>query len=153
MCYFGYTFEKGQAVAETVAHYLQHPKLRDANTVVGIGLSGTIMLPWVRHLTGREVIAFRKEGQSSHAGLFSESYGVEGYDRHLRYVILDDFVEQGSTLRTVRDYMSKYYRWSTCVGVLLYQGHYLREGVGLPGVPHMILGEEVAEWHKELEKA
>ena len=109
MCYFGIIFKDLSSVVDVVAHQFNDPILERVNLLVGIGLSGTMPLLSIRERTGIEVIALHKPKSMSHAQVLWEVNSLgwdvnnppESYDH--RYVILDDFVGQGNTVRAIQE--------------------------------------------------
>lgn len=63
------------------------------DTMVCMGTSGTSLVPWLARRLRKYFVIVRKDGESSHAS--SRLNGMLG----ARYVLVDDFVETGSTLR------------------------------------------------------
>jgi len=142
MCYFGTLFSQTEEVVDTVVHHLQNPRLGQVDCVVGIGLSGTMPLVPVRQKSGINIRAIRKQGVESHSGVSAASeYADSG-----RYVILDDFVESGSTLTALRAKMAEVFpRWE-CAGVILYSQYSTCDT--FLDVPILGVAEEVQDLHK-----
>lgn len=97
----------------------------DAGTIVVTGKSGVSLGFAVAMLLDFPLVVVRKSGEASHGS------DVEGPNGHIvgRYIVLDDFVQSGTTIRTIADKLSN--RASTsglapveCVGVLCYSGQY-----------------------------
>lgn len=89
------------------------------------GYSGCAMAYPVGMLTGIPLICVRKDKENSHAATLVEG----GKDRdHQKYLIIDDFVSSGTTIKRIMDEISKrdesqrqvMQRKCKCVGVLLY---------------------------------
>jgi orotate phosphoribosyltransferase-like protein len=74
------------------------------------GVSGAALGPTVADRLGVNIIAIRKPGDGSHSSNTAE--GVRG----VRYIVIDDFVSSGKTLKTVVDTLSD----CTCVGIYCY---------------------------------
>lgn len=102
-------------VVETLAHQLKRPELHDVELLVGMGISGTVLLPWLSDMTGIPFAIVRKKTSRSscHSGI-----GVEGYPDGSpgKYVVIDDLTSTGATVHKILDEM---WRWE-CAGVLLY---------------------------------
>lgn len=81
------------------------------------GLSGTIVGTFAADRTGRQFAIVRKPGEESHGDT------IEGYTLN-KYVIIDDFIETGSTILRIMRQLEKYklidQRTPECVGILLY---------------------------------
>lgn len=92
--------------------------------VAFMGNSGAMFGPILAAATGKEMILVRKNKENSHSTLNVEGYMNE--TEHLRYIITDDLVSSGETLRTIRDRIEetckvlRYYK-PECVGVVLYR--------------------------------
>jgi len=67
----------------------------DYDTMVGTGLSGSLVIPTLARALGKEWAIIRKASESSHAGA-----GFEGTIGK-RWIFVDDFMETGSTERAV----------------------------------------------------
>ena len=97
--------------------------LRRFPRTVGIactGISGITLGTLVAHQTKRELIVVRK-GESTHS-----MFKVEGYTPE-QYVIVDDFMDSGHTIRRITQEMRTRHIYaepkpSECVGVILYNG-------------------------------
>ena len=85
--------------------------------VVGMGMSGTLPLVPVHLAAGLAFRAIRKGDDSSHGSADPESPRV---GTEARYVIIDDLVDTGATVRTIIDKLPKHWE---CAGVLLYQSN------------------------------
>lgn len=142
-CYFIKLFDQTTEIIDTVAHWLQHPRLGRVDCVVGIGLSGTMALIPLRQKTGIHVWAMRKNGVKSHGGVSASST----YTPRARYVILDDFISTGATLMSLRTRMESLAPFWECVGVLLY-GQGCNNMDVFTDVPIFGLADEISELHK-----
>lgn len=96
----------------------------DFDTMVGMGLSGSLVVPLLAREFGVNFAIIRKKGESTHDdGQFVGNIGH-------KWIFVDDFIEQGNTLRTVtkavRDIEQDFYQMYTndsqvkCVGAYLY---------------------------------
>lgn len=79
------------------------------DAVAVTGLSGLLMGPVVADRLGKGIIVVRKEGEKNHSGYAIES-SVSG-----KYVIVDDFISTGATIRRIVDNVGE-----GCVGICLY---------------------------------
>ena len=123
MSYFDALLQEPEVVARTIAHQLGNPLFGHVDCVVGIGLSGSLVLLPIRMLTGLHVVAVRKEETTTHSRRPWEStYELEhpnnvSSTRVGRYVIVDDFASTGNTIRVVREVIGTQ---GTCAGIILY---------------------------------
>jgi hypothetical protein len=86
------------------------------DTVVGTGLSGTVYVSRVAPVLGKSFAIVRKaDDQSTHS-----CYRVEG-SVGLEYIIADDFMCTGRTVRHAIEQMHENYPWSKFVGVWCYE--------------------------------
>lgn len=81
--------------------------------IVCTGLSGILIGVPAAEKTERQFAIVRKKGETSHA-----CNEVEGY-KLAEYVIVDDFIDSGDTIRRIIDAMNKRNE-SSCRAVLLY---------------------------------
>ena len=94
--------------------------LKDFPSDVGIafrGVSGMLVGIRVADRTGREYTIIRKPGESMHS-----PWRIEGW-RPAQYVIIDDFVSSGDTIKAIVKEMKGID--SECIGIILYNGHEL----------------------------
>ena len=88
------------------------------------GMSGAVMAPILAHLLGKGLLFVRKgdsyqdvgSGEARHSSL-----KVEGPCGHIRFLIVDDFIAGGSTVRRIHKHVTKYNPFATCVGVYLWR--------------------------------
>jgi len=86
------------------------------DTIVGTGLSGTVYVSRVAPTVGSKFAIVRKpDDQSTHS-----CYRIEG-SVGLEYIIADDFVYSGRTVRRVIERMREEYPWSKFMGVWTYE--------------------------------
>jgi adenine/guanine phosphoribosyltransferase-like PRPP-binding protein len=89
-----------ERVVQTIVQELQpHKEMFD--TIVCTGVSGLLYAPIVAYLMKKHLAIVRKSPGNSHA-----SQMVEG-ELGKRWVVLDDFIRCGDTLRTIRDKVSE----------------------------------------------
>lgn len=89
------------------------------DTMVGIGLSGTLVVPTLARQAGKYWAIVRKEDNSHSTNRFEGEIGRT-------WLFVDDFINTGHTLKTVQgiieDIFADYYGYSTkYVGTYLYQ--------------------------------
>ena len=104
-----------QAVARVVAALSQFPS---SVGIVCTGLSGILIGVPAADRLRREFAIVRKECDSLHA-----CQQVEGY-RFTEYVIVDDFIHSGDTLRRIIDTMQHSDLKGVCKGILLYDSKF-----------------------------
>lgn len=90
--YFTRAFENLEDIADDVAHYLRGVEY---DTMIGTGLSGTLVVPTLARILGKHWAIVRKE-RSVHTSIMVE--GTIGE----RWLFVDDFVSSGTTRRTVQ---------------------------------------------------
>lgn len=94
--------------------YSEHPEWRQIPLVV-TGISGmAIGFPLASKLN-LEICVVRKDGDSVNA-----MRKVEGYIPQGDYLILDDFIGMGTTVRRIMATIQKESPTSRCIGILLY---------------------------------
>lgn len=97
-----------------------------AQAIAFRGISGALVAPIVAYRLGLNVIPIRK-GEHSHGGATHHKRALEA-TLVQRYVIVDDFIESGTTVREiVRD---RRVEGCECLGVLLYAKPVPPEGAG-----------------------
>lgn len=84
--------------------------------IVCTGLSGILVGVPVAEQSDREFAIVRKPNESCNS-----SYKIEGYT-FTNYVIVDDFISGGETIRRVLEVMNDTRPESNCLGILLYDG-------------------------------
>lgn len=85
------------------------------------GISGILVAVPAAEKTNREFVIIRKPGEQKHS-----SNTVEGYNLK-EYVIVDDFIDYGKTVKRIVREMKNRTRWgqsypAQCRGVILYDG-------------------------------
>jgi len=102
---------KRRETVEIIAQILRHYEF---DAIAFRGLSGALFAPTVAMLLDKSLLAVRK-GEDCHS-----SRTVEGDYAALTYVILDDMVSSGETIRVIVEDIKKVMPWAECVGVLQY---------------------------------
>jgi hypothetical protein len=92
------------------------------------GISGMMMGPAVAHYAGKNLLVVRKAGENSHSYLSVEGMVPEGEDPEFWYVILDDFVNTGETVRTIEEKVGDHFPRALLRGVVEYNTGGRREG-------------------------
>lgn len=100
--------------------------LGQVDTLVGVGMSGSLLVPRLADALGIEALVLRKPGVNTHASSVAEG--------HLgsRWVFVDDFISSGETLRRayglVNELAEKYDIKTEFAGAYLYRNdHKLKE--------------------------
>ncbi len=83
--------------------------------LVFTGLSGQLIGIPLAHTTNRP-FAIVRQVPSYHSCL-----KVEGYIHVSQYIIIDDFIESGKTIKTIIKEMTKASPKAKCIGILLYE--------------------------------
>jgi len=79
------------------------------------GLSGMLVAPIVALKLHKTILAVRKSDEDNHSGRM-----VEGDYNARRYVIIDDIVSSGQTVRDIVELVAKAIPDAECIGVLQY---------------------------------
>lgn len=80
------------------------------------GVSGAAMAFPLAHVLSLPIYCVRKHTENSHA--LSTGAGV--FLNGKRYLIVDDFIDTGSTINTIVEHVNEIWNDATCVGVLEY---------------------------------
>jgi len=125
MCYFSNAFQSPEATVDAICHALNDPKFDRPECLVGTGISGAVVLMAVSMRTGIPFAIVRKlwDAESSYMDGGSHSQRrIESSDKQLgRYVIVDDLISSGDTVRNIRNAVEAVYNNTQCVGIVLYQ--------------------------------
>lgn len=96
------------------------------DTIVGTGLSGSLVIPMLARRLRRKWAIVRKDGEQRHS-----SYQIEG-EIGDRWIFVDDLIASGRTLRRVQEVVQEEFRireaQTTYVGAWLYATPHWREG-------------------------
>lgn len=101
------------------------------DTVVVCGISGLLVGPQVSEKLDKNITIVRKKNEKRYS-----PFVIEGAHPS-RYVVLDDLVCSGSTLKHILRNIKEEYPASECVGVYMY----LREECGYAGSPEVFKRE------------
>jgi len=125
MCYFDNVFQSPEATVDTICHALNDPRFDRPECLVGSGVSGAVVLMAVSMRTGIPFAIVRKLGdvERSHmdSGSHSDRYIESTIPKIGRYVIIDDLISSGNTIRNIRNAVGAVYDHAQCVGIVLYQ--------------------------------
>lgn len=87
------------------------------DTIVFRGMSGTLISPTVSLYLRKKMLLVRKQDQS-HSPL-----SVEGDYEVKKYIIIDDCIDSGNTIRSILSKIFEFNRKAKPVGVLLYNDY------------------------------
>ena len=128
MCYFSNAVHYPKITTDAICHSLKDPKFDNPELIVGTGMSGTLVLLPTSIQSGIPCLPIRKEqdtARSSHEGGSHSSRYLEGergqYQTITRYVIIDDIISEGRTVKYIREKMKCWWPDAKCVGIILYQ--------------------------------
>lgn len=106
--------ERRRAVERTRHRLCELPPF---DAIAFTGLSGSVIAGAVGLAMDKYLYCVRKDGENRHSG-----YQCEGPGTGLRYVIIDDFISTGSTLRRIRNMVSAHTdNAAQCVGAYLWR--------------------------------
>lgn len=106
-----------RVVKQTATAIRRLQKLLEFNQIVCTGISGQSIAWPVGYVTDIPVAVVRRKSERGHHG-----YKVENFSRYKRYIIIDDFICTGDTIRHMVQTINKEYAddGSQCVGVFCY---------------------------------
>jgi len=104
------------------------PKLK-IDAIACRGVSGSSVAFATSYVIGLPIIYVRKPTENSHGDKI-ESCGAS---KHKNYIIIDDFIDTGTTVKEIIKSIKTNYDDIVCVGVLLYDEHAKRTKVDLSG--------------------
>lgn len=106
-----------QTVKETITALRRLKRVLSFEQIVCTGISGQSIAWPVGYITGIPVAVVRRKGERGHHG-----YDVEHFDSTKKYIILDDFISEGNTVRHMVKTINKRFQVDTknCVGIYLY---------------------------------
>ena len=123
----------GQGISNKATHLIRKIKESgvDFDAIAFRGMSGALISPVVAARLNKKVIVCRKTTDNSHSSYETEA----NFSDIKRYIIIDDFMETGKTIRVIlnqvrRANMTKSGRGrSKCVGVFLYLNKQQRRSI------------------------
>lgn len=97
------------------------------------GNSGALIAPIVAYLMNKDIICVRKDGEDSHT-IFTK---VEGNRLVQSYVIIDDFIDTGNTIKIIKNMIALHLNPNAkCISIVLYASKLKRkEFIGIPVIP------------------
>lgn len=84
------------------------------DSIACCGVSGMLVVPQIAELLNKHIVVVRKEGDKCYSEFRTE--GVAPF----RYIILDDLICSGKTVKRIKNVLKDEYRRSICVGVYCY---------------------------------
>ena len=129
-----------EAVVLSVADKLRD---KDFDAIAFCGMSGAMVAPSVAALLSKSMILVRKELEMRERVCHS-TREVEGDKAARKYVILDDGISTGTTLKRIRDAIKKWNPEAECGFAIMYSGAWefneCSEFEGIPILRPSILG-------------
>lgn len=119
------------------------PLLGKIDGFVGRGMSGVCMGNVIAYALGRPFAIVRKDEdiESSHSWMRVEYPRVSAFETIAwRYVIVDDFISSGATVRTIVTEMKEHCPKAQCVGVFVYDS----ENYNLASARESLKGQDLA---------
>lgn len=89
-------------------------KVENFDSIVCCGTSGLLVVPQIAELLNKHIVIVRKRDERSYS-----SFGVEGVAPY-RYIIIDDLICSGKTVRHIKNSIKDEHPRATCVGVYCY---------------------------------
>lgn len=139
MCYFRNAIQNPQMTIDSICFALKDPKLGNVDYIVGMGMSGILILVPVSMQSGIPCVAVRKQVEMdedpSDRGCHGNKVVERSHSNYTptnRYVIIDDFIESGNTIGRIRKIMSQQYQDSKCADVILYQDNGYISSLDIP---------------------
>jgi len=109
-----------RTVDSTIKKVEELKKETDFDTIAFTGISGAAMAFILSHWLDVPLLCVRKQGESSHYHQLTRKI-LEGNVHDVRkYIIVDDFIASGSTLRRVVDAINHGNYMAKCVGLVMY---------------------------------
>lgn len=98
----------------------QLQKELEFDTIAFSGMSGSAMAFILANELNCTLLAVRREKEASHFVSGSRNEVVEGFYDANKYLIVDDFISSGDTIRRIASKIHGVNKLSECVGILLY---------------------------------
>lgn len=125
--YLGHVFDPNRfpkAVDKTIAAAERLKKLEGYDTIAFTGMSGAAMAFLLSHWMDVPLLCVRKKTDSSHFVSSSPPRYLEGHAHEVRkYLIVDDFIASGASVRYMIDTIRETNYRAECVGMLLYAAY------------------------------
>lgn len=113
----------GKSRKKTIEKCIEKLSELEFDAIACAGISGLTVAPIVAHLMDKNLIVLRKCSENSHASQEIEGM-IDGLDRPIRIVILDDLIDTGATINKIvsetKEMAKEYSIKLDFLGVLLY---------------------------------
>jgi adenine/guanine phosphoribosyltransferase-like PRPP-binding protein len=96
------------------------------------GVSGIVLGTLLSQKFERHLVVVRKQREAKHSGYIVEGLQAINGVGNLKYVIVDDFISTGTTIKRMRYELSRHARGSELVGAYLYNDCGFRPAQDLP---------------------
>jgi len=145
-----YSVIEREYIAQAVPKAVEQLSHYDFDAIACRGVSGLLIAPILAYLMHKTLIVVRKSTADTHANQM-----IEGDLGARRYVIVDDFVSMGTTVRAIVDEIQKAcgsMRVPECIGVLEF-ANVVRPYTSSRSIGTIpILGKSYMEWKTEEEQ-
>jgi adenine/guanine phosphoribosyltransferase-like PRPP-binding protein len=84
------------------------------DTIVGCGTSGLIVIPQIAEILDKHILVVRKPKEKCYSEFSTEGVAPS------RYIILDDLICSGSTIRHIKRTINNEYPIAKCIGIYCY---------------------------------
>lgn len=132
MCYFScaLTHDARREIIEGMVKLLT-PESDTFEAIAFRGMSGALIAPSIADRLGKKLAIVRHEKSE----VRSHGQQVECVESFSSYIIIDDFVAGGTTVRQIVSGLKKYQSDAQCVGVYCYKMDYASNGRKVDGLP------------------
>ena len=90
-------------------------RIKDSfDSIACSGVSGLMVIAQIAELLDKHIIIVRKKGEKCYS-----EFATEGVSPH-RYIIIDDLISSGSTVKHIKKVIKDDYSRSSCIGVYCY---------------------------------
>lgn len=93
------------------------------DTIAFSGMSGAAVAFILAHELDVPLLCIRKKGESSHYCNDYNDRHVEGHLTAEKYLLVDDFISSGKTVRFILDSIKREAPKAVCIGMLMYSGY------------------------------
>jgi len=149
--YFDTVFEHPSELVDVISHELNNPIFGKIDFIVGTGLSGILPLLSVSIKTKIPFVVVRRRSDIAstidNGGCHSGSYTEEGDRKNFykqRYVIIDDCIDTGATIKYVMARLDRD-KQASLAGIILYNQRHEMYALELQSVPVSIVWNQIKE--------
>jgi orotate phosphoribosyltransferase len=98
------------------------------DTIVFRGVSGALIAPIIAYRLNKQLAVIRKPSDKSHSSVLLEGYSPGAF------IIIDDLIDSGATIKTVLSAVKEHSPSANCVAIVLYRqwGDEKRKHEGIP---------------------